>query len=206
MHKINRSDLIQFGSLEILAKQAVEGFITGLHKSPFHGFSVEFAEHRIYNQGESTKHIDWKLFGKTDRLYSKKYDEETNLRCQFVFDISSSMYFQQGNIVRIVLNFDLTESNFVPDKAIPLGLILNEIISNAFKYAQNENAVFTLNLRNDEAFYFLTFSDNGPGLPKEVPQNTLGLALISILSEQIDAELISESTTHGLTYKIKFNQ
>jgi len=97
MHKINRSDLIQFGSLEILAKQAVEGFITGLHKSPFHGFSVEFAEHRIYNQGESTKHIDWKLFGKTDRLYSRKYDEETNLRCQFVFDISSSMYFQQGN-------------------------------------------------------------------------------------------------------------
>jgi uncharacterized protein (DUF58 family) len=96
MHKINRSELVQFGSLELLAKQAVEGFITGLHKSPFHGFSVEFAEHRIYNQGESTKHIDWKLFGKTDRLYTKKYDEETNLRCQILFDTSSSMYFQQG--------------------------------------------------------------------------------------------------------------
>jgi uncharacterized protein (DUF58 family) len=96
MRKINRSELVQFGSLELLAKQAVEGFITGLHKSPFHGFSVEFAEHRIYNQGESTKHIDWKLFGKTDRLYTKKYDEETNLRCQMIFDTSSSMYFQQG--------------------------------------------------------------------------------------------------------------
>jgi uncharacterized protein (DUF58 family) len=96
MDKINRSDLVQFGSLELLAKQAVEGFISGLHKSPFHGFSVEFAEHRIYNQGESTKHIDWKLFGKTDRLYTKKYDEETNLRCQMIFDTSNSMYFQQG--------------------------------------------------------------------------------------------------------------
>jgi len=116
------------------------------------------------------------------------------------------LYFIPGNDVRIVLDFDLTESNFVPDKAIPLGLILNEIVSNAFKYAQKENAIFTLNLRNEEEYYFLTFSDNGPGLPSETPRNTLGLALISILSEQIDAELKSESTTHGLAYTIKFNQ
>ncbi len=114
------------------------------------------------------------------------------------------LYFKPGNDVSIVLNFDLTESNFVPDKAIPLGLILNEIISNAFKYAQKENAIFTLNLKNDDDFYFLSFSDNGPGLPKVVAQNTLGLALISILSEQIDAELKSESTKNGLTYTIKF--
>lgn len=94
MKKINRTDLINFGNLELLAKQTVEGFITGLHKSPFHGFSVEFAEHRLYNTGESTKHIDWKLYGKTDKLFTKKYDEETNLRCQFVIDCSSSMYFK----------------------------------------------------------------------------------------------------------------
>jgi len=93
MHKINKSDLVKFGSLELLAKQVVEGFITGLHKSPFHGFSVEFAEHRLYNTGESTKHIDWKLYAKTDKLFTKKYDEETNLRCQIVIDCSSSMYF-----------------------------------------------------------------------------------------------------------------
>lgn len=79
--------------LELLAKQVVEGFITGLHKSPFHGFSVEFAEHRLYNQGESVKHIDWKLFGRTDRMYVKRYEEETNLRCQIVIDGSSSMYY-----------------------------------------------------------------------------------------------------------------
>ena len=114
------------------------------------------------------------------------------------------LYFKPGNDVSIVLNFNLTESNFVPDKAIPLGLILNEIISNAFKYAQKENAIFTLNLKNDDDFYFLSFSDNGPGLPKVVAQNTLGLALISILSEQIDAELKSQSTKNGLTYTIKF--
>lgn len=79
--------------LELLAKQVVEGFITGMHKSPFHGFSVEFAEHRLYNQGESVKHIDWKLFGRTDRMYVKRYEEETNLRCQIVIDGSSSMYY-----------------------------------------------------------------------------------------------------------------
>ena len=97
MHKINKTDLVKFGNLELLAKQVVEGFITGLHKSPFHGFSVEFAEHRLYNTGESTKHIDWKLYGKTDKLFTKKYDEETNLRCQIVLDCSSSMYFGKPN-------------------------------------------------------------------------------------------------------------
>ncbi|MDR2557189.1 MAG: DUF58 domain-containing protein [Bacteroidales bacterium] len=80
-------------SLELLARQAVEGFITGLHKSPFHGFSVEFAEHRQYNTGEDTRHIDWKLYGRTDKLFVKRYEEETNLRCNILLDVSSSMYF-----------------------------------------------------------------------------------------------------------------
>jgi uncharacterized protein (DUF58 family) len=80
-------------SIELLAKQIVEGFLIGLHKSPFHGFSVEFAEHRLYNDGESIKHIDWKVFGRTDKMFVKKYEEETNLRCQVILDISGSMYF-----------------------------------------------------------------------------------------------------------------
>lgn len=92
---IEQQRLQEFGSLEFLARQVVEGFITGLHKSPFHGFSVEFAEHRLYNAGESIKHIDWKLYGRTDRLYVKRFEEETNLRCQLVIDNSSSMYFPQ---------------------------------------------------------------------------------------------------------------
>jgi uncharacterized protein (DUF58 family) len=90
---INRQEVQQFTHLELLARQVVEGFITGLHKSPFHGFSVEFAEHRLYNSGEPTKHIDWKLYGRTDKMFVKRYEEETNLRCQLVIDHSSSMYF-----------------------------------------------------------------------------------------------------------------
>ena len=82
-------------NLELLAKLVVEGFITGLHKSPFHGFSVEFAEHTAYNNGDNVRNIDWKLFAKTDKLYTKRYEEETNLRCQFVVDTSSSMYFPE---------------------------------------------------------------------------------------------------------------
>jgi len=85
----------EYGNVEFLAKQLVEGFITGLHKSPFHGFSVEFAEHRLYNTGESTRYIDWKVFGKTDRLYVKRYEEETNLRCHILIDTSSSMYYPE---------------------------------------------------------------------------------------------------------------
>ncbi len=86
---------LQIGNLELLAKQVVEGFITGMHKSPFHGFSVEFSEHKLYNKGESTRHIDWKLFAKTERLYTKKYEEETNLRCHIIIDNSASMHYPE---------------------------------------------------------------------------------------------------------------
>jgi uncharacterized protein (DUF58 family) len=93
--QLNLTQIHTLSNLEFIAKQVVEGFITGLHKSPFHGFSVEFAEHRLYNTGESTKHIDWKLFGRTEKLFIKRYEEETNLRCQIVIDTSSSMYFPE---------------------------------------------------------------------------------------------------------------
>ena len=90
---INQQEVQQISHLELLARQVVEGFITGLHKSPFHGFSVEFAEHRLYNTGESTRHIDWKLYGRSDKLFVKRYEEETNLRCHIILDNSSSMHF-----------------------------------------------------------------------------------------------------------------
>jgi uncharacterized protein (DUF58 family) len=93
LRDIDLSSLREFESLELFSKQVVEGFITGLHKSPYHGFSVEFAEHRLYNKGESTRHIDWKIYGRTDKLFVKKYEEETNLRCQIVIDNSSSMHY-----------------------------------------------------------------------------------------------------------------
>lgn len=86
-------EIEKYKSLDLFAKRVVEGFITGLHKSPFHGFSVEFAEHRLYNAGESTRNIDWKLYGRTDKLFVKRYEEETNLRCRLLIDNSTSMYF-----------------------------------------------------------------------------------------------------------------
>lgn len=94
-------EIEKYKSLDFFARQVVEGFISGLHRSPFHGFSVEFAEHRLYNQGESTRNIDWKLYARTDKLFVKRFAEETNLRCQILIDHSSSMYFPvegQGNI------------------------------------------------------------------------------------------------------------
>lgn len=83
----------QFDHLEFIASQIVAGFITGLHRSPYHGFSVEFAEHRVYNDGESTKHIDWKLYARTEKMFVKQFEEETNLRSYLVLDTSSSMLF-----------------------------------------------------------------------------------------------------------------
>lgn len=89
------------GNLELLAKQVVEGFIIGLHKSPFHGFSVEFAEHRVYNAGDNLRHIDWKVFARRDKMFIKKFEEETNLRCRIAIDISRSMSFPETGISKI---------------------------------------------------------------------------------------------------------
>ncbi len=87
----------QLDNLELLAKQVVEGFIIGLHKSPFHGFSVEFAEHRLYNSGDPLRHIDWRVYGRTDKMFIKRYEEETNLCCCIAIDTSSSMYFPKDD-------------------------------------------------------------------------------------------------------------
>lgn len=84
----------QLAPLEMKARHIVEGFITGIHKSPYYGFSVEFAEHRPYNTGDELRHVDWKVYGKSERFYVKQFEEETNLRCYVLLDISSSMHFQ----------------------------------------------------------------------------------------------------------------
>src|ERR1700710_571394 len=91
----------QLADLELLARQVVEGFITGLHQSPFHGFSVEFAEHRLYNNGESVKNIDWKLLARTDKLFVKQFEEETNLRCHLLLDTSSSMNYPEKGMNKL---------------------------------------------------------------------------------------------------------
>ena len=111
-----------FKHLELLANQVVEGFISGMHKSPFHGFSAEFAEHKVYNAGESTKHIDWKLFAKTDRLYTKKYEEETNLRCHLIIDNSSSMHYPK-----------LKENQLFHENKIGFSVLASAVLMNLLK-------------------------------------------------------------------------
>lgn len=105
----------QFYNFQLMAQSVVEGFMTGLHKSPFHGFSSEFSEHKIYNPGDSTKHIDWKLFAKTDKLYAKRYEEETNMRCHIILDQSSSMHYpdpkHRSNLKSNKFEFSVMASN-----------------------------------------------------------------------------------------------
>jgi len=98
---MQQEQISRYKSLDFFAHQVVEGFITGRHRSPFHGFSAEFSDYRQYNSGESTRYIDWHLYGRTDRLYVKQFEEETNLRCQLLIDQSSSMFFPlegQGDV------------------------------------------------------------------------------------------------------------
>ncbi len=90
---LSPADLAQIESFELRARTVVEGFITGLHKSPYHGFSVEFAEHRAYNPGDELRHVDWKVYGRSDRLVVKRYEEETNLRHYVALDTSASMHY-----------------------------------------------------------------------------------------------------------------
>ncbi len=87
------SEITDLNNLEFVAAHVTEGFITGLHKSPFHGFSSEFNEHRLYNKGESTRHIDWKLYARSEKLFVKRYEDESNLRCHILIDTSQSMRY-----------------------------------------------------------------------------------------------------------------
>ncbi len=110
-----------FTHLELLARQVVEGFMSGIHKSPFHGFSSEFAEHKIYNKGESTRYIDWKLYARTDKLYTKTFEEETNLRCHFILDNSASMYYPE------VRELSLTSLNKIGFSVLAIAALMHTL-------------------------------------------------------------------------------
>ena len=98
---LNPSILANIGSLELVAKFVVEGFISGLHKSPYHGFSVEFSQYRQYIPGDDPKYIDWKIYGRTDRYYIKQFEEETNLNCHILLDTSESMTYGSGDLTKL---------------------------------------------------------------------------------------------------------
>ena len=145
MDNINQIKLSN--NIEFFARQVVEGFITGKHKSPYHGFSAEFAEHRLYNSGESTRHIDWKLFARSDKLFVKRFEEETNLRCQLILDISSSMYYP---------NFD--KITFDKPNKILFSVYASAVLMNIFK--KQRDAVGISTFSNEIETHILAKSSN----------------------------------------------
>lgn len=130
-----RQSKFNFSKLNILANQIVEGFMSGIHKSPFHGYSAEFDEHRLYNSGDSTKFVDWKLYAKTEKLYIKKYEDETNLRCHFILDCSSSMHYP------IVNSFDTNQMSKYTFSSIAILSVINILLK--------QNDAFGLSLFSD---------------------------------------------------------
>ena len=172
---INLSEVksTEIKNLDILAKQVVEGFITGIHKSPFHGFSVEFSEHKLYNNGESTRHIDWKLFAKTEKLYTKKYEEETNLRCHIIIDNSASMHYP------IVKNQKVDNLNKVGFSAIAAASLM-EIL-------KRQSDAVGLSIYSDTYEYY------APEKGSDRHRN--------MLLKQLEQLLVSESKASTETYK-----
>jgi uncharacterized protein (DUF58 family) len=171
--KVTEVKSSEIKNLDLLAKKIVEGFITGIHKSPFHGFSVEFSEHKLYNTGESTRHIDWKLFAKTEKLYTKKYEEETNLRCHIIIDNSASMHYP------IVKKQSLDNLNKVGFSAVAAAALM-EIL-------KRQRDAVGLSIYSDSYEYY------APEKGSERHRN--------MLLHQLEQLLISESKAATETYK-----
>ena len=172
-----------FKNLELLAKQVVEGFIVGMHKSPFHGFSAEFSEHKIYNQGESTRHIDWKLFAKTDKLYTKRYDDETNLRCHLIIDNSSSMHYPKMD------SFNINHLNKIAFSALASASLMHilkkqrdaiglSIYSNTYDYYAPEKG-------SERHHQMLLHELNKVVIPKQLNQTTETYKYLHEIAEKI---------------------
>lgn len=146
MTKADLSQVNAAATIELLAKQVVEGFITGMHKSPFHGFSVEFSEHRLYNKGESTRHIDWKLFAKSEKLFVKRYEEETNLRSHIIIDNSASMHYPEMDEI------SLEKYNKIGFSVLATAALM-EIL-------KRQRDAFGLSIYSDESEYFAPAKGN----------------------------------------------
>lgn len=149
MLQIPHNSIIE--NIELIARQAVEGFIIGLHKSPFHGFSVEFAEHRLYNNGDNLRHVDWKVFARKDKMFVKKYEEETNLRCCIAIDTSASMFYpEDGKLNKL-------QYSCIAAASILL-LLQKQLDASALAYF-NEELYQLTNVKSDSRHYRQLFSD-----------------------------------------------
>jgi len=172
--KADLSQVKNVPNIEILAKQVVEGFIMGMRKSPFHGFSVEFAEHRLYNKGESTRHIDWKLFAKSEKLFIKRYEEETNLRSHIIIDNSASMHYPE------IDSIDIDNYNKIGFSVLATAALL-EIL-------KRQRDAFGLSIYAEESEYF------APAKGNEKHRR--------MLLDQLQHVLKKGSKSHTDTYKV----
>jgi uncharacterized protein (DUF58 family) len=209
--KLNFDEIKQSGSLELLARQLVEGFITGLHKSPYHGFSVEFAEHRLYNEGQSTRHIDWKVFARTDRLYTKQYEEETNLRCLIVLDCSPSMYYPQDTLAkfRFSVYSAAALSYLLHQQRDAVGLCLFsdkvEELTPIRSTTTHLNKIFTTLESALAAGAKQQRSTNIPAVLHEIAEKTHRRSLIVIFSDMFDGNEDPDELFKGLQH-LKHNK
>ena len=180
---ITRQSLIE--QLELIARQTVEGFIIGLHKSPFHGFSVEFAEHRLYNPGDALRHVDWKVYGRTDKLFVKRFEEETNLRCCLVIDTSSSMHFPRDEKM-------LNKLQFACLSAASLLQLLKRQLDAAALALFDENLHYFSQCRSAHSHYRLLTSELERTLKYAAPnkQTNAAAALHSIAEQMHKRSLI----------------
>jgi uncharacterized protein (DUF58 family) len=211
--KIQKS--ISFGNLALLARQIVEGYIVGLHKSPFHGFSAEFAEHKRYNQGESTKHIDWKLFAKTDKLYTKKFEEETNLRCHLIIDNSASMHYPDGN------SLDLKQLNKISFAVIASAILMHilkkqrdavglSIYSDTYEYyapektSERHHKLLLHQLEQVIQQKSSTKTDTY-GVLHEIAKNIKRRSLVILFTDMFQSEINQEKLFDALQH-LKFNK
>jgi len=211
---IDRNRYQNLTHLEFLARQVVEGFITGLHKSPFHGFSVEFAEHRLYNTAESTRHIDWKLFARTEKLFVKRYEEETNLRCRILLDTSESMRYpeKKGDDAHNKLSFgiyaaaSLTELMRRQRDAVGLTTFSNQVDLHAPAKSTTAHHKFLFG----EMEKLLDESESGKGTAAasaidEVAERIHRRSLVVVLSDMFDNSAEQERLFSALQH-LKFNK
>ncbi|MBK7384746.1 MAG: DUF58 domain-containing protein [Flavobacteriales bacterium] len=213
---IEQNQIQALSALEFKARQVVEGFLAGLHKSPFHGFSVEFAEHRAYNQGESTKHIDWKLFARTDKLFVKRYEEETNLRCELVLDASSSMYYPAKSDVKgfnkaeFAIHAAATFIQLLRKQRDAVGLTIFSDVVAASEKAKSSGA----HLRNLMNRLEALLADDAPNRGQrtdmvaalhDIAQRAHRRSLIVILSDMLDSADREEEMFDALQH-LRFNK
>mgnify|MGYP003287258790 FL=1 len=201
-----------YNSIDFKTTQIVEGFMTGFHKSPFHGFSVEFAEHRLYNTGESTKHIDWRLYARTDKLFVKRFEEETNLRAMFVLDSSSSMFFPYkesskieesnkfsfsiyacGVIMQILYKQrDAFGLSFVAENIDYLSPIKTNLAHKQYLFTLLENKI-----KQDNKLSKITCLDKAlHSLSEQIHRRSLFIIFTDLFSDSFSAEQLIDSLRH----------